>query len=44
MPVKLSTTFKNIASIPNPTNASVLGEFYKYMNANGTSESYKTVI
>jgi hypothetical protein len=41
MPVKLSTTVKSIASIPNPTNASLLGEFYEYMKANGTSESYQ---
>jgi integrase/recombinase XerD len=41
MPVKLSTTDKNIALIPNPTNASLLCEFYEYMKANGTSESYQ---
>jgi integrase/recombinase XerD len=41
MPVKLSTTVKSIATIPNPTNASLLGEFYEYMKANGTSESYQ---
>ena len=41
MPVKLSTTIKSIATIPNPTNASLLAEFYEYMKANGTSESYQ---
>jgi hypothetical protein len=41
MPVKLSTTVKSISSIPNPTNATLLGEFYEYMKANGTSESYQ---
>src|ERR671938_815634 len=41
MPVKLSTTVKSIAAIPNPTNASLLAEFYEYMKANGTSESYQ---
>ena len=41
MPVKLSTTVKSITSIPNPTNATLLGEFYEYMKANGTSESYQ---
>ena len=41
MPVKLSTTIKSIAAIPNPTNSSLLGEFYEYMKANGTSETYQ---
>src|ERR687887_2696121 len=41
MPVKLSTTVKSITSIPNPTNASLLGEFHEYMKSNGTSESYQ---
>jgi integrase/recombinase XerD len=41
MPVKLSTTVNSITSIPNPTNARLLGEFYEYMKTNGTSESYQ---
>ena len=41
MPVKLSTTVKNIALKPNPTNATLLGEFHEYMKSNGTSESYQ---
>src|ERR671927_360928 len=41
MPVKLSTTVKSISSISNPTNATLIGEFYEYMKANGTSESYQ---
>src|SRR5919199_6481248 len=41
MPVKLSTTVNSISSIQNPTNASLLGEFYGYMKTNGTSESYQ---
>jgi integrase/recombinase XerD len=41
MPVKLSTTVKSIATIPNPTNGSLLAEFYEYMKANSTSESYQ---
>jgi hypothetical protein len=39
MPVKLSTTIKSIAAVPNSTNATLLYEFYEYMKANGTSES-----
>jgi hypothetical protein len=31
MPVKL----------PNPTNATLLGEFYEYMKSNGISENYQ---
>src|ERR687883_2128432 len=41
MPVKLSSTVNSISTIPNPTNASLLIEFYEYMKANGTSESYQ---
>jgi hypothetical protein len=41
MPVKLSTTVKNIASIPNPTNASLVREFYEYMKSIGVSENYQ---
>lgn len=41
MPVKLSTTVKSITSMPNPTNAGLLGEFYEYMKSIGTSESYQ---
>jgi hypothetical protein len=41
MPVKLSTTVKNIASVPNPTNASILGEFYEDMKSKGISENYQ---
>jgi hypothetical protein len=41
MPVKLSTTVKNISSLPNPTNAALLVEFYEYMKSNGISENYQ---
>ncbi len=41
MPVRLSTTVKSIPTIPNPTNATLLREFYEYMKANGTLESYQ---
>src|SRR5919205_4231846 len=41
MPVKLSTTVKSISSISNPTNATLIGEFYEYIKSNGTSESYQ---
>jgi hypothetical protein len=41
MPVKLSTTVKNISSIPNPTNAALLAEFYEYMKSIGLSEHFQ---
>jgi hypothetical protein len=41
MPVKLSTTVKNISIVPNSTNASLLLEFYEYMKEKGLSEKYQ---
>ncbi len=41
MPVKLSTTVKNISSVPNATNATLLHEFYEYMRSNVVSENYQ---
>src|SRR5215211_5648887 len=39
MPSKLSTLVK-IAAIPNTTNASIIDEFYQFMNENGASEKH----
>jgi hypothetical protein len=50
MPVRLSTLLASIdTSVPNPTNAILIKEFYNFMKASSTSESYqknnlKTVI
>jgi flagellar motor switch protein FliG len=41
MPVKLTTTVKKIASIPNSINSALLNEFYQYMKSNGASESHQ---
>jgi hypothetical protein len=41
MPVKLTTTIKKIASIPNSTNSTLLSEFCQYMKSNGASESHQ---
>jgi hypothetical protein len=41
MPVKLTTTIKKIASIPNSINSTLLSEFYQYMKSNGASESHQ---
>ena len=41
MPVKLTTTVKKIADIPNSTNSTLLSQFYQYMKSNGTSDSHQ---
>ena len=41
MPVKLSTTIKNIQLLENPTNIELIHGFYKYLKSNNTSESYQ---
>jgi hypothetical protein len=40
MPVKITTTVKKIADIPNSTNSTLLSEFYQYMKSNGASDSH----
>ncbi len=41
MPVKLSTTIKNIQLLENPTNIELIHGFYTYLKSNNTSESYQ---
>jgi hypothetical protein len=41
MAMKLSTTLGHINSIANPTNASLVKEFYEYLKDIGTSENYQ---
>ena len=41
MTIRLITTISKIGSIPNPTNATTLRDFYEYMKVNGTSENYQ---
>jgi hypothetical protein len=41
LPYRLTTTIKNINSIPNPINAGVVSEFHQYMIANGSSERHQ---
>jgi flagellar motor switch protein FliG len=41
MPVKLTTTVKKIASIPNTINSTLLNEFFQYMKSNSASESHQ---
>jgi integrase len=41
MPVKLSTTIKNVKSLENPVNSKLIFEFYDYLKSNNTSENYQ---
>ncbi|HZC20333.1 MAG TPA: hypothetical protein VE223_01690 [Nitrososphaeraceae archaeon] len=41
MPYKLTTTIKNINSIPNSVNANLVSEFHRYMIENGSSERHQ---
>jgi integrase/recombinase XerD len=41
MPLKLTTTISKIATVPNPTNAAIINEFYQYMKTNGASEHHQ---
>jgi hypothetical protein len=41
MPVKLSTTIKNIESLESPVNYKLIFELYNYLKSNNTSESYQ---
>ncbi|MFL6421350.1 MAG: hypothetical protein ACJ71P_18360 [Nitrososphaeraceae archaeon] len=41
MPYKLTTTVKNIGSIPNPANASLISEFHQYIKGNGSSDRHQ---
>jgi flagellar motor switch protein FliG len=40
-PSKLTTTIKNIMSIPNSSNAELVREFYEFMESNGSSEQHQ---
>jgi hypothetical protein len=41
MPVKLSTTIKNIQILEKYTNIELIQGFYEYLKANNTSEIYQ---
>jgi hypothetical protein len=38
LPTKLTTTIKNIDSIPNAVNITIVKQFHEYMEDNGASE------
>ncbi|MGC2573988.1 MAG: hypothetical protein WA364_20930, partial [Candidatus Nitrosopolaris sp.] len=41
MPIRLSTTVRKIALLPNATNATLISEFHQHMKNNGASESHQ---
>jgi hypothetical protein len=41
MPSKLGTTIGKIQTVPNPTNAELLDQFYLYMKGNDISENHQ---
>ena len=41
MPVKLSTTLKNIELLENKVNSKLIFQFYNYLQFNNTYESYQ---
>jgi integrase/recombinase XerD len=41
MPAKLTTTIKNIMSIPSSNNAELVNEFHEFMKSNGSSERHQ---
>jgi hypothetical protein len=41
MPAKLTTTINKIQTVPNPTNAEIIGEFYDYMKGSDVSENHQ---
>jgi hypothetical protein len=41
MPAKLSTTISKIKTVPNPTNAEIIDQFYHYMKGSDISENHQ---
>ena len=41
MPAKLTTTINKIQTVPNPTNAEIISEFYAYMKRCDVSENHQ---
>ena len=38
---KLTTTINKIKTVPNRTNAGIIGQFYNYMKSNDVSENHQ---
>jgi hypothetical protein len=41
MPVKLTATINKIRTVPNPTNAEIVDQFYHYMKGSDISENHQ---
>jgi hypothetical protein len=41
MPAKLITTINKIQTVPNPTNAEKIDQFYEYMKGSDVSENHQ---
>jgi integrase/recombinase XerD len=41
MPSTLLTTISKIATVPNNTNSTLIGEYYQYIKTNGVSERHQ---
>jgi hypothetical protein len=41
MPAKLTTTINKIQTVPNQTNAEIIGQFYLYMKDSDVSENHQ---
>jgi hypothetical protein len=41
MPAKLTTTINKIQTVPNPSNAEIIGEFYHYMKGSDVYENHQ---
>jgi hypothetical protein len=41
MPAKLTTTINKIQTVPKPSNAEIINQFYHYMKGNDVSENHQ---
>jgi integrase/recombinase XerD len=41
MPAKLTTTINKIHTVPNPTNAEIIDQFYHYLKGSDVSENHQ---
>jgi hypothetical protein len=41
MPAKLATTINKIQTVPNPTNAEIIGQFYHYIKGCDAYENHQ---
>jgi RNA:NAD 2'-phosphotransferase (TPT1/KptA family) len=41
MPAKLTTTINKVQTVPKPTNAEIIGQFYNYMKGSDVSENHQ---